>query len=171
MESKEAALELQHECTRACWKPSSCTFRNKLLQTASEYLQELAKQHFLHLRYQRNNVTTDEHDCRKKYVPRSLFRKIAREIPPEQGPFHQSCDGLRLGNVFVSNLAVTDFVDGNSHTLLRLSLHILRRGSSWRKGLRLGNQISMTSSSVTDRVFKYSSLPGWLSHWKPPSRY
>lgn len=82
-------------------------FAKGSFQTATEYFQELSNQHFLHLKYQRNNAEEDEDDCRKKYVARCLFRKITQEIRTEKGPFRVYCDDLRPSNVLVAS--ETDF--------------------------------------------------------------
>ncbi|KAJ6088430.1 phosphotransferase enzyme family protein [Penicillium sp. IBT 16267x] len=82
--------------------------------TAGEYFQDLAAQQLLHLRFQRNDAMDGELDCRKRYIARCLFRKIARIVPAKQsGPFHLYCDDLRPSNVLVSgsNLTVTSVID------------------------------------------------------------
>lgn len=38
----------------------------------------------------------------KKYIARCLFRKIAREIQTESGPFHLYCDDLHPSNVLIT---------------------------------------------------------------------
>ncbi|KAH7309032.1 phosphotransferase enzyme family protein [Stachybotrys elegans] len=78
-------------------------FSQDTFQSASDYFQELANQHFLHLQYQRNNAIKDADDCRKKYTARCLFRKITREIRTEKGPFRLYCDDLRPSNVIVTS--------------------------------------------------------------------
>ena len=77
-------------------------FSKNTFQTASEYFQELATQQFLHLEYQRNDAIENEHDCRKKYIARCLFRKIAREIQTESDSFRLYCDDLRPSNVLIT---------------------------------------------------------------------
>ncbi|WEW59414.1 hypothetical protein PRK78_004886 [Emydomyces testavorans] len=77
-------------------------FTDKTFPTASEYFQELATQQLLHLQYQRNDAIDDVDDCRKKYIARCLFRKIAQGIDTIPGPFHLYCDDLRPSNVLVS---------------------------------------------------------------------
>ena len=89
-------------------------FADKAFGTASEYFQELATQQLLHLQYQRNDAVDDELDCRRKYVARCLFRRIARMIPlKERGPFHLYCDDLRPSNVLVSgpDMTATGVID------------------------------------------------------------
>ncbi|KEY72772.1 hypothetical protein S7711_02555 [Stachybotrys chartarum IBT 7711] len=82
-------------------------FRQDSFQSASDYFQELANHHFLHLKYQRNNAVKDADDCKKKYIARCLFRRITREIRTEKGPFRLYCDDLRPSNVLVAS--ETDF--------------------------------------------------------------
>ena len=77
-------------------------FPERSFGTANEYFQNLAAQQFLHLEYQRNDVVEDEMDCRKRYIARCLFRKIARQIPTEHSGFRLYCDDLRPSNVLVS---------------------------------------------------------------------
>ncbi|KAJ8129101.1 hypothetical protein O1611_g4530 [Lasiodiplodia mahajangana] len=88
-------------------------FTNRMFRTASEYFQELATQQFLHLKHQRNNAVRDEVDCRKKYIARCLFRRIARDIQTEPGPFRLYCDDFRPSNVLVSesDLTVNGVID------------------------------------------------------------
>jgi aminoglycoside phosphotransferase (APT) family kinase protein len=89
-------------------------FTDRSFGTAGEYFQELAKQQFLHLQFQRNDAVDDELDCRKKYLARCLFKKIAQNIQKGQpGPFHLYCDDLRPSNVLVSrpNFTITGVID------------------------------------------------------------
>ncbi|KAM4058841.1 phosphotransferase enzyme family protein [Hirsutella rhossiliensis] len=84
------------------YPPSDLTQINTNFPTASKYFQELARQHFLHLKHQRNNAIEDEQSCRKMYIARCLFRNITRQIPAQSGPFRLYCDDLRPANVLVS---------------------------------------------------------------------
>ncbi|KAJ5928334.1 phosphotransferase enzyme family protein [Penicillium verhagenii] len=89
-------------------------FAEGSFSTAGEYFQEVAAQQLLHLRYQRNDAMDGEQDCRKRYIARCLFKKIAGIIPVEQlGPFHLYCDDLRPSNVLVSatDSTVTSIID------------------------------------------------------------
>ncbi|KAL6855532.1 hypothetical protein ACO1O0_006681 [Amphichorda felina] len=90
-------------------------FTQKYFPNSSEYFQELASQHILHLKHQRNNAIEDEQDCRKKYIARCLFRRITQEIPTKPGPFRLWCDDLRPSNVLVndtgSEFEVTGVID------------------------------------------------------------
>ncbi|EHA18698.1 hypothetical protein ASPNIDRAFT_125795, partial [Aspergillus niger ATCC 1015] len=82
--------------------------------TAGGYFEELARQQLLHLQYQRNDAVEDEQDCRKRYIARCLFRKIARGYKREQsGPFQLYCDDLRPSNILVAgqNLTLTGVID------------------------------------------------------------
>ncbi|OJD11684.1 hypothetical protein AJ78_07583 [Emergomyces pasteurianus Ep9510] len=88
-------------------------FTRKIFPTAAEYFEELATQQLLHLQYQRNDAVEDEHDARKRYIARCLFRKIARDIQWEPGPFHLWCDDFCPSNVLVSesDLTITGVID------------------------------------------------------------
>lgn len=88
-------------------------FSNRTFTTANEYFEDLANQHLLHLRYQRNDAVVDEEDCRRKYIARCLFRKIAREeFQALPGPFPLYCDDLRPSNVLAADdLTVTGVID------------------------------------------------------------
>ncbi|KKZ63057.1 hypothetical protein EMCG_02558 [[Emmonsia] crescens] len=78
-------------------------FHKCRFSTSSEYFVTLANYHLQHLKVQRNDAIIDEADCRKKYVARCLFRKIAREFcsPYDNGPFPLFCDDFRPSNVIV----------------------------------------------------------------------
>ena len=91
------------------------TFPDQTFESATDYWISLATQHLSHLRYQRNDLVTDEVDCRKKYVARCLFRKIVKTISNEHrnGPFRLYCDDFRPSNVLidVQKLCVTGVID------------------------------------------------------------
>ncbi|RMZ81817.1 hypothetical protein DV738_g2000, partial [Chaetothyriales sp. CBS 135597] len=78
--------------------------------TANEYFTALAEVHITHLQTQRNDAVEDEADCRKKYVARHLFLRIARGFSTEynHGPFPLYCDDLRPGNVIVDSSSSAD---------------------------------------------------------------
>ncbi|KAL3487234.1 phosphotransferase enzyme family protein [Aspergillus germanicus] len=84
-------------------------FPDKTFATASEYFTELATQHLHHLWYQRNDAILDADDCKRKYIARCLFRRIARTIDTEPGPFRLYSDELRPSNVLVSAAENADF--------------------------------------------------------------
>ncbi|KIW39700.1 uncharacterized protein PV06_08289 [Exophiala oligosperma] len=90
-------------------------FPTQPCDSANVYFTLLADQQLSQLRHQRNNATTDQDDCRKKYVARCLFRKIARNVSTEHshGPFRLYCDDFRPSNVLVDlqDLHVTGVVD------------------------------------------------------------
>ncbi|RMD41582.1 hypothetical protein DV735_g3512, partial [Chaetothyriales sp. CBS 134920] len=73
--------------------------------TATDYFTALAETHMSHLRTQRNDAVEDEADCRKKYVARCLFRRIAKHFSTahDHGPFRLLCDDLRPSNVVVDD--------------------------------------------------------------------
>ncbi|GES59578.1 hypothetical protein ATEIFO6365_0003085800 [Aspergillus terreus] len=86
-------------------------------KTASSYFLALAKMHMIHLESQRNNAVTSAEDCRRKYIARCLFRKLAREnrlCQLEHGPFRLFCDDFRPANVLANsqfNYAVVGAID------------------------------------------------------------
>lgn len=84
--------------------------------TATDYFVALAETHIQHFKTQRNNAVTDEADCRKKYIARCLFKKIASRFSTtyDQGPFPLFCDDLRPSNVIV------DTANDNDSTELRI---------------------------------------------------
>lgn len=84
----------------------------KAFATANEYCTALAESH--HLRTQRNDAVTDEADCRKKYVARHLFLRIAKNFSTtyNHGPFSLYCDDLRPSNIVVdSDLNIRSVID------------------------------------------------------------
>ena len=76
--------------------------------TASSYYSALADMHLEHLSAQHNDAVKSEDDCRRKYVARHLFRKLASErrldSHPEfeEGPFKLFCDDLRPTSVLMT---------------------------------------------------------------------
>ncbi|KAH9904915.1 phosphotransferase enzyme family protein [Xylariomycetidae sp. FL2044] len=82
-------------------------FPEASFNTASEYFQELARQQFQHLKFQRNDAVKDEADCKKKYLARCLFKTIAARIPTAEGHHRLYCDDFRPTNVIVAS--ETDF--------------------------------------------------------------
>lgn len=82
--------------------------------TATEYFLSLSEIHMQHLKTQRNNAVYNEADCRRKYVARCLFRRIARNFSTSynNGPFSLFCDDLRPSNVIVdTNLDIKAVID------------------------------------------------------------
>ncbi|RMJ28406.1 Phosphotransferase enzyme family [Aspergillus sp. HF37] len=85
--------------------------------TASSYLEALAKLNIEHLLHQRNDAVESADDCRRKFVVRQLFRKLARDkrlTNPllEKGPFKIWCDDLRPANVLLNeNMQIVGVVD------------------------------------------------------------
>ncbi|OQE06140.1 hypothetical protein PENVUL_c019G09050 [Penicillium vulpinum] len=87
--------------------------------STSSYLEALAEIHIAHLTHQRNDAIESADDCRRKFVARYLFRKLARErklterwAAFDKGPFKIWCDDLRPANVLVNNdLKITGVVD------------------------------------------------------------
>ncbi|KAJ5106556.1 hypothetical protein N7456_003231 [Penicillium angulare] len=91
--------------------------KKETFQSAPAYLNKLADLQLEHLTYQRNDAVDSADDCRRKYVARLLFRKLAREgqftTPSTNlGPFHIWCDDLRPSNVLLNeNLQIVGVVD------------------------------------------------------------
>ncbi|EAU39521.1 predicted protein [Aspergillus terreus NIH2624] len=89
-------------------------------KTASSYFLALAEMHMTHLESQRNNAVTSAEDCRRKYIARCLFRKLAREnrlCQHEHGPFRLFCDDFRPANVLANSqfiYAVVGAIDWES---------------------------------------------------------
>lgn len=89
---------------QACLPSLETTF-----DTASSYLKSLAELHIAHLTHQRNDAVDSADDCRRKFVARCLFRKLAREknltrrwASLDDGPFKLWCDDLRPGKMSFS---------------------------------------------------------------------
>ncbi|RJE21901.1 Phosphotransferase enzyme family [Aspergillus sclerotialis] len=73
-------------------------------ETASSYIEALAQLNIQHLLHQRNDAVQSADDCRRKFVARQLFYKLARDkqlsLPcHENGPFKLWCDDFRPANV------------------------------------------------------------------------
>ncbi|OKL55836.1 hypothetical protein UA08_08924 [Talaromyces atroroseus] len=74
--------------------------------TASAYFLALAEMHMTHLSVQRNDAIESAQDCRRKYIARCLFRKLAREnrlCSHDYGPFKLICDDFRPANVLADS--------------------------------------------------------------------
>ena len=59
-----------------------------------------------HLYMQRNDAIESYEDCRRKYIARCLFRRLAREnrlCSYDQGPFKLFCDNFRPANVLANS--------------------------------------------------------------------
>jgi len=73
--------------------------------TSADYLKALADMHIMHLSTQRNDAIDSAVDCRRKYIARHLFRKLASLSQLSSGDDHQSfklfCDDMRPSNVLV----------------------------------------------------------------------
>lgn len=75
-------------------------------KTASAYFLALAEMHMTHLSMQRNDAIESAEDCRRKYIARCLFRKLAQEkrlCSHDQGPFKLFCDDFRPTNVLANS--------------------------------------------------------------------
>ncbi|KAL3459333.1 hypothetical protein BJX64DRAFT_301427 [Aspergillus heterothallicus] len=97
--------------------------RSTLPQTAFtstySYFEALADLHFAHLTNQRNDAIESADDCRRKFVARFLFRKLARDhrltsgwSSLDKGLFKLWCDDLRPANFLLDRAwKVTGVVD------------------------------------------------------------
>lgn len=86
-------------------------------EATSTYFNALAELHLEHLSHQRNDAVDSANDCRRKFVARKLFSKLAREGRLTQstnghGPFTLWCDDLRPSNVLVNkSLQIVGVID------------------------------------------------------------
>lgn len=76
-------------------------------ESASSYFNSLADLHMDHLIHQRNDAVDSADDCRRKFVARTLFRKLAKEgrlasSTTDNGPFPIWCDDFRPASVLVN---------------------------------------------------------------------
>ncbi|UNI16483.1 hypothetical protein JDV02_002914 [Purpureocillium takamizusanense] len=79
---------------------------SKTFSSSSEYFSALADMHMQQLSYQRNQAVKSADDCRRKYIARQLFRKLAAErrvasSDTDLGPFKLWCDDFRPANILV----------------------------------------------------------------------
>jgi hypothetical protein len=77
-------------------------------KTASAYFLALAEMHMIHLTYQRNDAIESAEDCRRKYIARCLFRKLAREsrlgsMSHDKGLFELFCGDFRPASVLANS--------------------------------------------------------------------
>ncbi|KAL3478308.1 hypothetical protein BJX99DRAFT_245621 [Aspergillus californicus] len=87
--------------------------------SASSYFEHLAELHMIHLTNQRNDAICSYDDCRRKFIARTLFRRLAREqkltkrsTSLDKGPFKLWCDDFRPSNVLISkDLKITGVID------------------------------------------------------------
>lgn len=90
---------------------------NEAFQSASSYFDSLANLHLEHLTHQQNDAVDSADDCRRRYIARLLFCKLAKEgqftTPSTNlGPFNIWCDDLRPSNVLINeHLQIVGIVD------------------------------------------------------------
>jgi aminoglycoside phosphotransferase (APT) family kinase protein len=74
--------------------------------TSSTYMQALADMHLMHLSTQRNDAVDSATDCRRKYIARHLFRRLASQSRLSSGSSSEAsklfCCDLRPSNVLVN---------------------------------------------------------------------
>lgn len=130
-------------------------------KTASTYFLALAEMHMTHLSSQRNDAIVSEEDCRRKYIARCLFRKLAREkrlCHYENGPFRLFCDDFRPANVLANsqcNYSVVGVIDWEfsyaapaEFTYSPPSWLLLERPEYWEQGINDWTQIYEQRLSV-----------------------
>lgn len=87
-------------------------FSQQCYTNPTKYFVSLADDHLNHLETQRNNAFTDEDDCRKKYIARCLFRKIAKSFSTADRSPRLFPESLHPSQVIVDeNLNVRGVVD------------------------------------------------------------
>lgn len=77
-----------------------------IFKTSTSYYTALADMHMVHLASQRNDAIGSADDCKRKYVARCLFRKLAREgrlTTSPHGPFKLFCDDFRPAKVLADS--------------------------------------------------------------------
>lgn len=115
------------------------------LESASPYFRKLADLHIDHLMHQRNDAIRDSDDCRRKYVARHIFKKLAeRQVfsSPEndKGPLRRWCDDFRPTNILINaDLQIVCVVDWEFTYDARLNSLMLRHGGYFFNSRRNGN--------------------------------
>ncbi|KAJ5239925.1 hypothetical protein N7468_004544 [Penicillium chermesinum] len=117
-------------------------------QTASSYIEYLAQLNILHLIYQRNDAVKSADDCRRKYVARLLFHKLAKDKKlsqscHENGPFKLWCDDFRPANILLhDDLTIAGIVDWEFTYAAPLEFSyappwwlLIEKPEFWREGL------------------------------------
>ena len=87
------------------------------LMTASSYFKILAELHLKHLFHQQNDAVDSANDCRRRFVARQLFSKLASDSQlvsskNDHGPFKMWCDDLRPAHILINeNLQIVGIID------------------------------------------------------------
>ncbi|KAK2608995.1 hypothetical protein QQS21_002475 [Conoideocrella luteorostrata] len=82
-----------------------------------DYFEALAELHIDHLMLQRNDAVDSETDCRRKYIARHLFRRLARQRKltsdaHANGSFKLWCDDLLPSNILLdADMQIVGVVD------------------------------------------------------------
>lgn len=132
-------------------------------KTASAYFLALAEMHITHLTFQRNDTMKSAKDCRRKYIARCLFRKLAREnrlssMSHDKGPFKLFCDDFRPANVLANSQKDFKVVGATDWEFMYAipvefvysppSWLLLERPEYWKEGLDDWEQTYETRLSV-----------------------
>jgi hypothetical protein len=99
-------LNMEQMVVMGTLPPENLPGPDDTFKTSASYLESIAETFIRHFEYQRNDSFESADDCRRKFVARRLFRKLAKEkklTNPslENGPFKLWCDDLRPSNVIV----------------------------------------------------------------------
>ncbi|KAI2789115.1 hypothetical protein POX_e07143 [Penicillium oxalicum] len=99
-------LNMEQMCVMGTLPSPQLPAPDRTFETASSYLESIAEVMIQHLRHQRNDAVESADDCRRKFVARRLFQRLAQEgklMDPshDNGPFKLWCDDLRPSNVVV----------------------------------------------------------------------
>ncbi|BCS17187.1 uncharacterized protein APUU_10015S [Aspergillus puulaauensis] len=89
--------------------PPHSPILNKTFASASEYFTDIATQQVRHLRYQCHKGLLEKHHLKGKYIARCMFRRIARSLETEPGPFRLYCDDFGPSSVLVLSGDNVDF--------------------------------------------------------------
>ena len=109
---RPSTINMHHLVSFANFPPKALPEQS--FKTSNDYFVALADIHMTHLKTQRNDAVENDQDCRKKYVARCLFRRIARGFSSthNQGPFPLYCDDFGPGNLIVDeDLNVVSTID------------------------------------------------------------
>ncbi|KAJ5183701.1 hypothetical protein N7492_001317 [Penicillium capsulatum] len=110
VDSRPLSMPLNELVRLGSLPQSKLPARDTTFDTASAYFEFLAELHMAHLSTQRNDSVDSGDDCRRKYIARCLFRKLARDhkltgrrgpLSPDHGSFKLWCDDFRPANVLV----------------------------------------------------------------------
>ncbi|KAJ5627468.1 hypothetical protein N7528_004895 [Penicillium herquei] len=127
-----------------------------LFNSASSYFENLAEINLAHLKSQRNDAIESADDCRRKFIARCLFLKLAREnklnkrwVVYDKGPFKIWGDDFRPSNVLINDkMKIVGVVDLEFTYAAPVEFSfalpwwlLLERPEYWRGGLEDWTQV------------------------------